>query len=132
MRWRPLTRSFLIWSRHANRSAWVRAEFEAAITRANEESTVRVIPLRLDDTPLPELLRRLSGRSLRDDNVTRAVNEIMGFANDQDRLRAIQGTLEEARIDVRYFEGYGLVVCCPGCSAGNRPSPWLVTDRPFA
>jgi TIR domain len=120
----------LIWSHHAHRSKWVQAEFEAAITRAYEESTVRVIPLRLDDTPLPELLRGLKWTELRDDDITRAVNEIMGFANDQNRLRAIQATLEEARIDVRYFEGYGLVVCCPRCGAGiDRLRGWSRVDH---
>jgi hypothetical protein len=119
----------LIWSRHANRSRWVRAEFETAIVRAIEENTFRVIPMRCDDTPLPVLLRRLKWTELRDDDITRAVNDIMGFANDQDRLRAIQAVLGEARIDVRYFEGYGPVVCCPRCGAGvDRLRGWSETD----
>lgn len=46
---------------------------------------------------------------LSDEDVTRAINEIMGFANDQDRLRAIQATLDEAGIEIRWFTGRSYV-----------------------
>jgi hypothetical protein len=119
----------LLWSTNANRSKWVRAELETAITRAMEDRSFRVITVRLDDTPLPALLRPLRWVELGDEDVTRAVNEIMGFANDQDRLRAIQQTLDEADIEVRYFHGYGPVVCCPRCGAGvDRLRGWSEVD----
>lgn len=108
----------LLWSANADRSKWVRAELETAIARAIEEHTFRVISVRLDDTPLPALLRPLKWVDLSDGDITRTVNEIMGFATDQDRLRAIQATLDEAGIEIRWFEGYGPVVCCPRCGAG--------------
>jgi hypothetical protein len=119
----------LIWSANAHRSTWVRAELESAITTAIEDHTFRVIAVRLDDTPLPALLRPLKWVDLSDGDVGRAVNEIMGFANDQDRLRAIQETLDEAGIEVRFFEGYGAVVCCPRCGAGvDHLRGWSATD----
>jgi hypothetical protein len=119
----------LIWSANANRSAWVRAELETAITRAIEDQTFRVITVRLDDAPLPALLRPLKWVDLSDRDVAEAVNEIMGFANDQDRLRAIQEVLDEAGIELRYFEGYGPVVCCPRCGAGvDRLRGWSEID----
>ncbi len=108
----------LIWSANAHRSAWVRAELETAISRAIEDHTLRVITVRLDDTPLPALLRPLKWVDLSDDDIARAVNEIMGFANDQDRRRAIQETLDKPGIEISYFEGYGAIVCCPRCGAG--------------
>lgn len=39
-------------------------------------------------------------------------NEILGFANDQDRLRAIQQHLDEAGLEVVLFPGYGPLVRC--------------------
>ncbi len=108
----------LIWSRNAERSDWVRAEFESAIARSIDSQTCRVVPLRLDDTPLPSLLRRLKWIDLQQTEIDRAVDEIMGFANDRDRLRAIQETLDEASIEIRDVPGYGPVVCCPNCGAG--------------
>jgi hypothetical protein len=120
----------LVWSADADRSDWVRAELETAIARGIEDETLRVVPVPLDETPLPALLRRLRHVKLHDENMARAVNEIMGFANDQDRLLAIQGTLDEAGIEVAYFDGYGPVVCCPKCGAGlDQLEPWSDIDE---
>jgi DNA-directed RNA polymerase subunit RPC12/RpoP len=119
----------LVWSTQANRSAWVRAELETAIARAIDDDGFRVITVRLDSTLPPPLLRRLKWIDLIDEDVGRAVNEIMGFANDQQRLLAIQGALDEAAIEVRYFQGYGTVVCCPQCGAKvSRLRGWSQTD----
>jgi predicted RNA-binding Zn-ribbon protein involved in translation (DUF1610 family) len=58
------------------------------------------------------------------------VNEIMGFATDQDRLLAIQETLDAAGIEIRWFEGYGPVVCCPRCGAPiHRLKGWSAVDH---
>ncbi len=108
----------LLWSADADRSKWVRAEFETALARGMEDGSLRVIPVLLDDTPLPALLRRIRWVDLRDEDESRAVNEIMGFSTDQDRLLAIQQHLDEAGLQVAFFEGYGPVVCCPRCGAG--------------
>jgi DNA-directed RNA polymerase subunit RPC12/RpoP len=54
----------------------------------------------------------------------------MGFATDQDRLRAIQAALDEASIEVRYFEGYGRLVCCPKCGASvDKLEGWSQVDE---
>jgi hypothetical protein len=119
----------LVWSENANRSKWVRRELETAITRSTEEDGLRVIPVLLDGTPLPALLRPLKWVDLRDGDLGRAVNEIMGFANDQQRLMAIQGALDESGLVVEYFHGYGPLVCCPNCAAPvNRLKPTSATD----
>jgi TIR domain len=120
----------LLRSSDANRSEWVRAEFETAITRGMEDKSLRVVPVILDGTPLPPMVRRLRRVDLRDGDETRAVNEIMGFASDQDRLRAIQQHLDEAGIEVAYYEGYGPVVCCPHCGAGlDKLRGWSDVDE---
>jgi hypothetical protein len=120
----------VLWSENAKRSKWVRSELETAIMRGIEDNSFRVVPVRLDETPLPALLRPLKRVDLFDDDLTRAVNEIMGFANDRDRLRAIQETLDDAGIEVRYFDGYGPVVCCPRCGAAvDRLSGWSQVDH---
>jgi hypothetical protein len=108
----------LLWSADADRSKWVRAEFETALARGMEDGSLRVIPVLLDDTPLPALLRRIRWVDLRDEDKSRAVNEIMGLSTDQHRLLAIQQHLDEAGLQVAFFEGYGPVVCCPRCGTG--------------
>ncbi len=108
----------ILWSEHARASSWVRAERDAALARKHSDDDLRIIPVILDDTPLPGLLCSLKWVDLRDGDETRATNEIMGFANDQQRLLAIQGHLDDAGIRVEFFHGYGPLVCCPRCGAG--------------
>lgn len=47
----------VVWSSAAQKSAWVKREYEAAITMETNDGKPRVIATRLDDTPLPALLR---------------------------------------------------------------------------
>jgi hypothetical protein len=54
----------------------------------------------------------------------------MGFANDRDRRRAIQETLDEASVEVQYVPEYGPVVCCPRCGAGlDQLGGWSQIDH---
>ena len=108
----------LLWSGNAAGSNWVRAEFETAISRGMSNLTLRVIPVILDDTPLPALLQRIRWVDLREREMARAVREIMGFQSERDRIMAIQQVLEEADIQVDYIPGYGAAVGCPRCGAG--------------
>lgn len=120
----------LLWSHNAERSQWVRREFEAAITRGIDDGAFRVITVRLDETPIPPLLRPLKWVDLLNGDITRAVNEIMGFASEKERLRAIQATLDGAGIEVGFFPGYGQVVCCPRCGAGvGQLQGWSRVDH---
>jgi hypothetical protein len=120
----------VIWSSNASRSKWVRAELETAIQSGIEDESLRVIPVILDDTPLPPLIRRLKWVDLRDEDEPRAVNEIMGFAHDRDRMRAIQQTIDEAGVEVGYFPGHGPVAACPRCGAGlDKLRGWEQVDE---
>ncbi len=56
---RSCTHFWILWSTHAARSKWVRRELSAILARAVESGSPKVIPLRLDDTPLPTLLADL-------------------------------------------------------------------------
>jgi hypothetical protein len=106
----------LVRSEDAASSSWVRSELETAIARRIGDSSLRVIPVLLDDTPLPALLQPL--RYVRyDAGLAEAVDQIMGFSGERDRLRAIQAVLDEAGIEVGYFYGYGPAVACPNCGA---------------
>lgn len=109
----------LLWSAHASRSQWVRKELEAAIQRGVEDASIRVIPVRLDQTNLPPLLRpvkRLDYPNLHD--IQAVVREVMGFATERDRIRAIQSVIESAQINVDFYHGYGPIAGCPQCGAG--------------
>jgi hypothetical protein len=118
----------LVWSENAAASEWVRSELEAALTRRMAEHEIRVIPVKLDEAPLPPLLRPLKYVTL-DDGVAEVVDAVMGFSTDRDRLKAIQAVLDEAEIEVGYFHGYGAAVGCKRCGAGLAAlKQWSATD----
>jgi len=120
----------LIWSRHAKRSQWVRAELEAAISRSIADEAVRLVPIKLDTTELPALLQRLRYVDLPDGaDVHRAVMAILGIDSERDFLRAMQMGIEGLDLPYGYFHGYGIAFGCPRCGAGLRSlRGWHETD----
>jgi hypothetical protein len=109
----------LLWSQRAAKSNWVRKELEVAIQRGIEDDRVRIIPVRLDETALPILLHPLKRVDIFDAHQIRdAVCDIMGFATERARIRAIQSVLESAQIEINFVYGYGPIAGCPRCGAG--------------
>jgi DNA-directed RNA polymerase subunit RPC12/RpoP len=120
----------IVWSENASSSKWVNSELATALARSLSESdSLRIVPAVLDDTPLPALLAPLVWLDLRDEDVPLAVRRLMGFKGDNERLKAIQQTLEESGLEYRDFPGYGVLVACPRCGATvNNLEQWNATD----
>lgn len=127
------TEFVLVWSEHASRSGWVRAELETAISRSLERGDARVIPIRLDDTPLPPLIGRLKSIDLRDvskRDLRAAAQEVFGVQQQRDYIRAVQRFIDSGEIEVREFHGYGPMVGCPRCGAGvDQLEAWEQVDH---
>ena len=51
----------LVWSTNAQQSKWVSTELRAALRRRVDEESLRVIPIMLDETPLPALVADYRG-----------------------------------------------------------------------
>src|SRR5450759_1662520 len=49
----------LAWSQGASKSRWVRTEMDAALDRWMKKEPCRLVPIRLDDTPIPQLIRSI-------------------------------------------------------------------------
>jgi hypothetical protein len=108
----------VLWSHHAAASRWVDDELSAALARHLHDGSVRVIPVRLDDTELPPLLgHRKWLRVAGIDELLGTARQIAGLASEEDFLRAVQATIDEAKIEFRYFPGCGILVGCPDCGA---------------
>lgn len=120
----------LTWSENAERSDWVRAELETALVRAIEEESVRIIVVRLDDTPVPAMLRPLKYLTLSDEgDIPELVHEIMGFKGERERLKAMQEAFDDLYVEVEYFHGYGAMIACPRCGADVKSiEQWSYTD----
>jgi|ERR1035437_2595003 hypothetical protein len=110
----------LIWSCHAKRSRWVRKEIFSALSDDIENGQPTVIPVCLDKTPLPALLRDV--KYLRYDGGT-----------EQDRFRIVSAVLDRhpseeftRAIVKKYRElvdgGPRGIKACPEC--GYRGLKW--------
>ncbi|WP_435219221.1 toll/interleukin-1 receptor domain-containing protein [Streptomyces sp. bgisy034] len=120
----------VFWSANSSTSAWVNTEWEVALTRRLRDNSVRVIPIILDDTPLPPLLESIMWVSLADGDVDRAARELVGVESQAQLLRLMQQTVEESGLEYRYFEGFGVIVGCPRCGApSSKLNGWSATDH---
>ncbi len=56
---------------------------------------------------------------------------MMGFANEQARLMAIQQTLEDLQFEDSYYHlAVGFLLCCPGCGANTNQLEPCQQDDP--
>ncbi len=86
----------LIWSSYAQKSNWVGAELRAAITRRVADKSLRVIPIMVDDTPLPVLVSEYRGFALQSSSdLRRIATEISGVTNYKDIAQTLQRRLHE-------------------------------------
>ena len=107
----------LIWSERSSRSQWVKAEMEAAVIRWNNEDTIRLIPVLLDGTPLPVLLRPVRYIDAIDGDHLRVTRELLGIGSETEFRLAVQAFISEAGLEFREFKGVGVLVACPSCGA---------------
>jgi hypothetical protein len=86
------THFLIVWSDSANTSRWVREELETALSARITEGRPRVIPIVVDDTPLPPMLAKLQYIKLDDEpseDRLRIVREITGRAPETTFARAL-------------------------------------------
>ncbi|MET9389569.1 toll/interleukin-1 receptor domain-containing protein [Streptomyces sp. NPDC006624] len=120
----------VFWSANSSTSAWVNTEWEVALSRRLRDNSVRVIPIILDDTPLPPLLETIMWVSLADGDVDRAARELTGIESQAQLLKLMQQTVEDSGLEYRYFEGFGVVIGCPRCGApSSKLDGWSALDH---
>ncbi|MFI0985028.1 toll/interleukin-1 receptor domain-containing protein [Streptomyces exfoliatus] len=120
----------VFWSANASASRWVNTEWETAISRRLVDGSVRVIPIKLDDTPLPALLQSIMWVSMADGDADRVARDLLGVESQAELLKTMQRTVEESGLEYRHFEGYGVVVGCPRCGApSSKLESWHAVDH---
>lgn len=122
----------LVWSESASASEWVSREWQAALSRVMGCQGLRIIPVKLDEAPLPAILADLKYLTVEDQSAdgTRAISrKILDLSTDTEYLRAVQAFVEEAGLNYAYFHGYGVVFACPKCGAPvHSIEPWGAQD----
>jgi hypothetical protein len=111
------TNFLILWSENAATSNWVRRELNSILSRAIQTGIPKVIPIILDDTPLPTLIAdikyiRFEGGTEKDrSNIVRAVT---GELPSQEFIRAIVRKYHEVIHDEDSRDPFGLKAC-PRC-----------------
>ncbi|MGD0574998.1 MAG: toll/interleukin-1 receptor domain-containing protein [Anaerolineales bacterium] len=119
----------LVWSEFASKSRWVKTEMEAAVARWVQNPTQRLIPVRLDNTPLPAILSHIRYVDGIDGNWVRVASELLGIQSEAAFRIAVQQFIDEAGLEFHEFQGVGVLVACPSCGAGpEHLKAWSATD----
>jgi len=111
------THFLILWSSNAATSNWVRREFQSTLAQAIQEGIPRVIPIVLDDTPLPELIAdirylRYGGGS--EEDRRSIVNSVTGGEPSMNFIKAIVKKYHEVIKDPEDGDPFGLRAC-PEC-----------------
>jgi hypothetical protein len=120
------THLLLLWSQSAGRSKWVEKEWAATLSRSVRTGTPKMIPLLLDDTPLPPVVEdvkyvRLSGDHEADHRSI--IEAVTGRAPDLAFRRALVTMFDEVVHPYRDATW----ACCPMCGS-ERLKTWGVYD----
>lgn len=118
------THFLVLWSANAETSNWVRQELQSTLAEAISSPRKRVIPIRLDDTPLPPLIRGLKYLRYRDGSESERmaiVDAVVGHAPSQNFIRAVVKKYHEV-IGFGSSEGPR---ACPQCGSTHlKFSEW--------
>lgn len=119
----------LVWSANAADSKWVATEMESALTKWMRDESCRLIPIRLDRTPLPLLVSHLLYIDASRHEHRAVAAKLLGINSEREYREAIQQFLNEADLNFREFWGVGVMVACPGCGASvDKLHEWETVD----
>lgn len=115
----------ILWSEHAAKSNWVRRELQSALAKAISDGKPRVIPVCLDNSPLPSLLadiRYIRYRGGKEADREELVRAVTGHGPSTTYIRAIVKKYREVVTKPERTETFGLAAC-PKCGS-EQIEPW--------
>lgn len=109
----------ILWSMNSSKSNWVRRELSAALMQAIGDNRLRVIPIVIDDTPLPPLIADL--RYVRYEGGTEhdRAEIVRAVANQPPSNTFIKAIVKKYHELVRSSEEEGTLgyIACPKCGS---------------
>jgi hypothetical protein len=116
----------LIWSDAARRSEWVGTELRATIRRRVDDASLRIVPVMLDQTPLPRLVADFLGFDLSSGDVAQ---QVTGQPRDIQIAQRLQARLQSLAVaNVHPSDPFGLLIC-PSCGSGDLKRTSATDDR---
>jgi hypothetical protein len=119
----------ILWSAHSSSSHWVRRELQSTLAQGIAHGRPRVLPIVLDDTPLPRLiadLKYIPYHGGTEEDRRELIRGITGHAPSQNLIKAIVKKYHEVIHDPDARDPFGLVAC-PQCGS-NRLRGSSFTD----
>ena len=106
----------LIHSTHSQKSSWVIAERGAALKRWRDGHG-KIVPIIIDDTPIPPLLSDVRYIDFRgNQDVKHVVTQLLNLKSEDELRLRVSNTLEELGLLPVQFHTEALI-CCGGCGA---------------
>ncbi len=109
----------LFWSDAARRSKWVGTELRATIRRRVDDASLRIVPVMLDETPLPRLVADFLGFDLSNQELTLAdvARQVTGQPRDIEIAQRLQARLHElTAANLEPSDPFGVLIC-PRCGS---------------
>jgi TIR domain len=108
----------LLWSKSASKSNWVGEEIKAYIHRRIKENSLKIVPIMLDNTPLPILVADYKGFSYSPQmEMSDIASQITGKSSDREIAKILQNRL----IELTYHNAIGgdplPYLVCPTCGS---------------
>lgn len=113
------THFLILWSKNSAKSNWVRRELNSTLSRAIDSRSIKVIPIVLDDTPLPELLadiRYIKYKGGIEQDRSEIISAIVGRQPTTNYIRAVVKKFNEVIFDNNSDEVLPFTAC-PNCGS---------------
>ena len=117
----------LVWSKSASKSNWVDTELRAILRRRVDDATLKIVPVIIDDTPLPALVADYRGFDLKEGMSLESIAaQLTGCAPDIEIARRLQDRLMELTASYASPGDPLPYLICPNCGSGKleRHEAW--------
>jgi hypothetical protein len=114
---RGCTHFLIVWSKNASTSNWVRRELHSILAQAIKDGIPQIIPVVLDDTPLPKLMNDIRYIEYKDGSEkdrNNIINAITGHGASENFIKAIVKKYNELISDRNNPLG---LKACPRCGS---------------
>lgn len=120
----------LIWSKAASKSNWVDTELRATLRRRVDDTGLKIIPVILDDTPLPVLVADYRGFDLKGEmSLETIAKELTGRSPDIEIARLLQERLLEITESYASPGDPLPYLICPRCGSGKLTRSQAMDDK---
>src|SRR5581483_840400 len=107
----------LIWSKAASASKWVGTEVRAYVRRRVDDGSLRIVPIMLDDTPLPLLVAEYFGIRSNGRDAVEVAAKIVGDTSAHELARRLQERFFDLLDEIGQGVGPWHYRLCPRCGS---------------